>query len=450
MKRSVDTTVRLVLVALSVWVPAGAAPARAAEAGRPYTLPACVRVALANSAAAMNAARDLAIGRLQEDQARAEIYPQLSFNAEYRRLDEVEAFDLGGTSYEMGALDNYSGQAAVDQLVFSGGGVGAALRAAGLGRQLSGEAADAVDAQVVREVRLGFAAVLLARETLDVRASSLAQLEAHAAEAERKRKAGTVSAFDLLSARVRVANERPAVIAAHNAERVALLNLQRLLNLDGETFDIEGDLVLRPVRATLADLLVVASRLRPDLSRMETEVLLREQDTRATRSGTLPSVRAFFTYNGANSFTFAAFEDEWAWHWNAGVRLEWDFWDGGLTRARVDEKRLEWEKAGTRLDDLAAEVRVQVRAAYLETERAARSVEAGDAGVELAGQALEIARSRYEAGLGTHLEFLDSQLALSTARLGRLQALHDHVAAVARLEYACGLDMGALDEENLP
>ena len=53
-------------------------------------------------------------------------------------------------------------------------------------------------------------------------------------------------------------------------------------------------------------------------------------------------------------------------------------------------------------------------------------------------RSLDIARARYENGLATALDFADANLALSVARLTRLQALHDHMNALARLRQASG------------
>ena len=58
--------------------------------------------------------------------------------------------------------------------------------------------------------------------------------------------------------------------------------------------------------------------------------------------------------------------------------------------------------------------------------------------VELAEKSLEIAKVRYDNGLATYLDYTDANLALRTARLTRLQALHDHLNSLARLQQASG------------
>ncbi len=410
----------------------------------PYTLDRCIELGLERSAAALNAQRDREIGRTLIKQARAEAFPQISGSAIYTRLDEVQEIDFAGQNLSFGVLDNYSVVGKVEQLLYSGGRVRAAMRAAGLARDYYDNGAEYTRSTITRDVRFGFHAILLAREAVEVRREAVEQLEGHAANAEQKWQAGTVSEFDQLSAQVRVANERPALIAAETDYRMARLILRRLLRIEAEAFVVDGSLVLQPVRETLANLLACAVESRGDVRQMELQALLDQQQLDVAESGQLPSLRAFFTYNGANAYQFVEYEDDWEWHWNAGLSVDWTFWDGGLTAGLVRERELALAKTRTSLDDLARLVRMQVQAAYLEMERARKAIEAGAGNVALAQKALSIAETRFGAGLTTNLEYADSQLALRTAQLTRLQALHDHMNAVAELEYVCGLPHGAL------
>jgi len=83
-------------------------------------------------------------------------------------------------------------------------------------------------------------------------------------------------------------------------------------------------------------------------------------------------------------------------------------------------------------------VLLEVRQAYLALEHARELLAASGDSVALAERALAIARTRYETGLSTYIEFTDANLALSTARLVRAQALHDHAVALAQVAFACG------------
>lgn len=424
---------RLLFAGLLLWCSRG----WAAETNL-YTLADCIRIGLSRSAAARNAQRDRLISETLVTQARSEALPNVSASGNYTRLDEVEDVSVGDDSYQAGSLDNYSAALEVQQLLYSGGRVSAALRAARLARVHADLALQEVEGGLVRDIRAGFYGILLLRESVEVLKASVAQTGALLEQTRQKRERGTASEFDLLAAQVRLLNEEPELVRARNAYALALADFKRLVNLDAEAVELEGSLDLAAAGAPLDELQALAAESRPALARMKTEVLLMEQDVAATRAGLLPSLSASFSYNGANSYGFVSFQDQWQWHWNAGLTLSWDIWDGGLTRGAVREKQLEAEKMRTLVDDFADQVSLEVTRAFLDLQHAREAAAAGKGNVELAERALAIARTRYESGLGTYLEFTDANVALSRARLSYLQALHDSMAARAQLDYASG------------
>jgi outer membrane protein len=397
-----------------------------------------IRIGLDASEAMLNAYRDRAIALLRKQQAGAEASPQVSLAASYTRLDEVESFLFGEETVRLGTLDNYAVSARIDQLLYSGGRVRAALRAARALEDLAAWELDETRQALVRDIRLRFLDVLLARHVVHVREQSVEQLEALVLQTRQKYDRDAASEFDVLSAQVKLANEQPPLIRARNDHELAREAFRRLVNLGDAPFRIEGVLDFQPDHERLDTFLAEALASRPVLRIVQAQVRLLDEDVVAARSGLLPDIRTHFAYSGANAYEFAGFDDEWRWHWNAGLRLSWDLWDGGRTRRLVGEKRLERDKRQTDLDALRKTVALQVRRAYLAREHARQSVEASRDNVALAEKALDIAAVRYGNGLATRLEYTDANLSLNTARLALYGALRDHAAAGAELDYACG------------
>ena len=415
-------------------------PALAFGQAATYGLADCVRLGLAQSTVAANARRDQAIADAQFDQALSQALPSFSVSAGYTRLDELTAIDFGGgESQEFGTLDNYSVGAEVSQLLYSSGKVKAALRAAGTSKRYAEQVRAETDSGLVRDVRRAFYGILLARAAVEVNRESVAQLQQNAAQVKERLAHETASEFDHLTAQVRLANEEPALIAARNNLDLAMEDLRRRLGLDDAPFEIDGELAYAPVTVDLDALLAVALDSRPAIVGMQNLVKLRGEAVRSARADGLPEVRASARYDGANAYQFVSFEDEWEWHWQASLSLEWALWDGGLTRGVVREKRLDKEKTEADLEEMRRLVRLEVRSAWLEMRRAGDAVQAARGNVALAERALGIAKVRYEQGLATYLEFTDSNLALSRARLTWHTALHAHSVALADLQYACGV-----------
>lgn len=435
-------TRRVAAVTVGALLAAGAC--RAAEqagtdAVKVLDLAGSLRIAAENSAVLANARRDERIAASKVTQARAAALPNFAVNGTYTRLDEVEEISFEGESFEAGTLDNYSLSAEVTQLLYSGGQVSAALRAAHQTREWSEWERRDTEFSIRRQVREGFYDILLAREAVEVRREAVRQLEDVLKDVRGKFERGAASEFDLLRAQVSLANERPALIAARNEHELARESFRKLLGLGTDGFELEGELELVPLEIPLDELLSLAVLHRPVILAQGVLVELREEDVVAERAETRPSLSTFFSYNGAKPYGFVSYDDDWEWHWNAGLSLSWDVWDGGLTAGAVREKRLELEKSREDLEELRKAVALEVRQAYLDMLHARESVLSGEGNVELAEKALRIARARQESGLGTHLEFTDANVALRTATLSHLRALHAHSVALAKLEYACGL-----------
>ncbi len=408
------------------------------EASKPvFTLRECVEIGLREAASARNAERDERIAGTRIGQVRAQLLPELKARGGYTRLDEVAATEFGGERWEMGREDNYTAGLEASQLLYSGGSVGAALKAAKLYREAAQTQVRGVENELIRDIRVGFNDILLADEQVRVQEASLAQLEDLRKQAEIRFRQETASEFEVLTARVKVVNERPLLILARKRAELARATFRSLVHLEPVEFELAGELVFEASERTLEEWQERGREERPELQELRKWLGMREAEIRAEQGGYLPEIRAFANYEGSNPESGSA-REEWEWGWNAGVTLEWDLFDGALRKNRIAEKRLELEKARETLADTERQVALEIQSHHLDLEQAAETVAAGAETVALAEKGLEIARARYENGLATSLDYADANLALSTARVTRLLALHEHMNAMARLEQASG------------
>jgi len=418
------------------WALASAAPA--ADAPATWTLGQCLRYGLEHGLSARQARLDVQVSEATIDQAWAAVFPRVETSARYTRLDRTETIEFGDMKQEIGTLDNYSAQVSVEQLAYSGGRVGAGLRAARLTREWASGNQEDAEARLIRDIRAAFHQVTLLRESVDVRKATVGHLAALAAQAEARSRSGTGSELEALSAKVRLGNEQPELLRASNAVATAAAHFARLLGWEGAPLTLAGDGGEESPQRPAGDYVAAAVRRRSSLASLDRIVRLREADVMATRSGTKPEVRLGATGSGANSQGFSSLSDDWQWRWNAWLGVSWTLWDGGLTKASVKARRLEVEKARLTLDEAVRLVKLEVRTAHDEARRAAQAVEAALSNVALAERAMTIAQSRYEAGLATYLEVTDANVALSAARLSCLAARRDLAVAAADLDYACG------------
>jgi outer membrane protein TolC len=105
-----------------------------------------------------------------------------------------------------------------------------------------------------------------------------------------------------------------------------------------------------------------------------------------------------------------------------------------LKKAKAEElKALAMEK------DVEQNIRNEVHKAWLNRATAQEQVAVTEKSVSQAEEGLRIVRERYKSGLTIITELLNSETALSRARLERLQARYDYQMARAELRWAAGI-----------
>ena len=92
---------------------------------------------------------------------------------------------------------------------------------------------------------------------------------------------------------------------------------------------------------------------------------------------------------------------------------------------------------------MADNVRLEVEQAYDQLVRAKKSLDIQKETIAQAEEGLKIANLRYEQGVGTQLEVLAAQSALTNARNSLAQALFFFRTSKAQLKKATTVDIGA-------
>ena len=404
-----------------------------------YSLEDCIALGLQRSLDLSNARRGELLAVEKVRQVRARALPSLDASSSFTRLDEVPTFP--GMEEPFGREDNYAAGVEASQLLYSGGGVRAALRAARDYRAFASEDTRRQQAELIRDIRQAFYEALYAEKAVEVAEASVQQLSDFEQQARTRYQNAAASEYDRLTAQVNLANERPRLVQARNRYELVMAALKDLILADGDDFVIEGELEYRPVDFTYEGLIETAARNRPELRQAQLNVQMREENIRVARSDYRPEIRAFANYKGTNPGDEDPSADDWEWGWNAGLSASWNIMDGGLKKAEFRTAELQRDIAVAEQENLRCAIRLEIRNAFLTLKHAEEVVLSTRETVALAEKALQIARIRYDEGLATHLEFADSNLSLNNAKLYHLMALKSHQQALAALDHACGTDL---------
>lgn len=334
-------------------------------------------------------------------------------------------------------LSNHQSRLMVEQVIFDGRQTSRGVEAARFTRQIAGEHTRRSQSDVILNVLRTYFGVALAEENLEVARQSRGSAQADLDRAESIYRSGRSTQADVLAVRVHLAAMREQEIRAANDLAVARAALNDAL---GVSLDRELELTTPLESYATVDetgfeeYRHLASTNRPELRQAELAQRLSRTQQQIARSAYLPQVvfqgvveadrQNFFVKGGAN--------------WLTGVTLRWNLWNGGETKARVEQARFTESRAEALRKHTDSAIQLELRKAYLDLNAAAQRVEVASTAATEAQEANRIVQNRHQAGLTTVTELLRSETALTAASTRRLVAIYDYRVAAAALEYATG------------
>jgi len=396
-----------------------------------------IRQARANTAAA----------GARANQALAPLLPQLSATAGYQRTTANaitrpgapsvgSAGSLGTAHSKFDTFNSYSDSINVSQLVFDFGSQPNRWRSAQAQADAQAATERATALQVDFNVRAAYFAARANRALAQVARENLDNLVKHLQQIEGFVQAGTRAEIDLVQARADTANGRVTLINAENAYETSKLNLNAAMGVQGPTdYDVE-DRAEPPVPGEdggLDALLEEANRARPEVQSLEDQIRAEQLTIRAIEGQYAPSLSATlgFQQGGARL-------DNLGWNAAAGLSLSWNIFQGGLTRAQVNEAEANVIAAVAQLDLQRLTIRSDVDGARLAVRAAKESLSATQEALVNARERLRLAEERYQVGVGSAIELGDAQVALTQAAAQVVQANDQLSTARAQLLRALG------------
>lgn len=402
-----------------------------------------VNVALARNLELRSAflGRDEAEGAILTARARA--LPEVGLGAGFER----DLSDPGDSP------ETYSATASVVQPLWRSGAITAGLRYAEFYAESVDEAIRQKAQETIETVFRDYLSVLLGQRMVEVYRGSSEVAERMLDTAEKKRKVGTASDYEVLRAGVEVASSRAALIREQNALETARISLLHHMGIHQDSaIELTGELVYDEERHDPEALLALAMLHRPDLLRADAAVRLAEENLRLEKSAYGPSADFFVSGRVADSDPNDPAAGGWGDDWSAGLRLSFTLYDGLERRGKViqAESRLRQAQAALRNAEEAA--RVEIVRALLDVRDAAELYRSQEKNIDLAREALRMIESGNRVGKNTQIEVLDARSALTEAMGLYYKAIHGHLLArleVRRVAGTLGFDASSVVPADL-
>jgi len=391
---------------------------------------------------------DRANARIMEAVAGA--LPQITGGVTYLRNWEIPTgvfqMDNEVVRFKFGTENNFTAGITLNQPLYSGGRTLTALKIASLAKKLVRHSIRQATQDLKFQVYNTFYGTLLAQDVLQVNLESLRLAEDNLDQVQKMYDQGVSAEFDLLRARVAVANLQPAVIKARNDAKIAMDALKNMLGIElGMAVDLVADFdssnfILPPVDRETAEQELLKNR--PELNMSELNTSINKKLITMASSGYKPVLNFSTSLQYQRQFDRGGvFDRSWDRSINSVVSLQIPIFDSWRTPSQVKQAKVEYTQS--RLQDQAVRKAMildfeQSMGRYLESRN--RLAAQGDA-VELARRGLAIANVRFESGVGTQLEVADARLSLSVAEINRASAYHDLAISYAALLRSLGRDI---------
>jgi outer membrane protein len=298
--------------------------------------------------------------------------------------------------------------------------------------------------QLIATVKTQFYQIVVNRELIKVNEESVHLLETQLKDQQNRFEAGTVPRFNVLQAEVALYNQLPLLITAQNNYRISKLTLAKTLGLDfqprrGEnpSLEVVGEMPYAPRTIALASAIEMGKERRPFLKQARANVLNQLQQVRAAAGQWLPTI----TTTGGGEWISSPVNSSWhdiSKGWLAEVQGSLPIWDSGEIAGQVVQQRALLSEAKNTYDDDVRQVELEIQQAYSNLLQNRELIQSQEKNVELADEALRLAKARLDAGAGVQLDVLNAQVQLLTAQSTRLQALFGYNSSLAEFDRATG------------
>jgi outer membrane protein TolC len=254
-------------------------------------------------------------------------------------------------------------------------------------------------------------------------------------DAQLQEKAGVGTKFDILRAEVQLATATQDLENSKSQQATARKKIAQVLSVDENTEYKAADSV-RELGAwgyKLEDSIVLAFKNRPELKQQLVRRNISEQQQFVASAADSPQVNLVANYNLSKSIsTSLAGQDSYS----LGAQLSWNFWDGGAAGARSSQQKVAQEISENQFTSVRNQVRFEVEQAFNSLGSSKKNIATSTQALKQADESLKLARLRFQAGVGTQTDVIQSQTELARARGNRINAIINYNRSLSSLRTA--------------
>jgi outer membrane protein len=409
-----------------------------ASAPLALTLEKCLELAAANNQDLKATTQNLVIAKEKVKIAEGGLLPSADYQFGYTKLDDKPVV-MREPVFIKGDDQSFSGKLSATYPLYTGGKLQNAVKISLIELEMARADEAKARQKLTCDVKDAFYKIWLAEEQLKVAQSSYQNLNRHVDQVEKHYKAGATSKFELLRAEVQRDTLKPQVIKAENGVSLAKLALATLIGLKKEQpfavdFDIHKVALPDSPAVSFDDSLNRAYSNRPELKQVQFGAEAAKVQEDLAEAHNKPNVSLVGTYDGNGSELNPG---SWDRKLSLSIAVQGNFYKG-TNKPEINKAKAQTELYVIKEAGLKDAIRLEVDQVLQSLKESLETAKANQANIELAKESLRLTEVRFDAGMATTMDIMDSQLALDKALTGYYSNLADYLAAQAKLALVTG------------
>ena len=341
-----------------------------------------------------------------------------------------------GVSYTSGLGVNFS------QMIFDGSFF-VGLRAAQTLKQLTEYDLNKTENDVIENVKKAYFGVLVNEVRISLAEANLSRIDSLLKETQALNEAGFAEKIDVSRIQVQRNNTFTQLERAKTSLQVSkeLLKLQMGLPMEMEIYVAENLRDLNP-EDQLIQLLAEEGTNRVELDQLNTQLELTQLDLKNNTVQYMPTIDFVgnIRRNGAGNEFGTVFDgNNWFGSSLIGVSMNIPIFDGLSKSARIQKNRVQINQLENQRFFLNESFKNEIFTAKVNLKNDLNILQVQTENLKLAQEVYDIARIKYQEGVGSNLEVVQADSDLIEAEFNYLSALYDGLISKVNLEKALGL-----------
>jgi outer membrane protein len=295
----------------------------------------------------------------------------------------------------------------------------------------------AMEDSVKSNVFRSYYSVLIAEKRKKFIDDGVSRLEKLSKDQQQLYKNGFAERLDIDRTEVSLNNLRSTQVQINNLIYIGYASLKYAVGLSQkDTLELSDTLSIDFVKRDILDTLGFKYDDRNEIKILNTVKELQQLDLKRYKLNYFPTVSAYWNFSGnalRKSASYFNFKEPWYQTNVAGLNVGVPIFDGLQRSNRVKQAKFELEKTNNNVENLQRVIDFQREAAYNVFKNSITTLDVQERNMTLAEKVYNTTKKKYEQGLGSNFDVLQTNQSYEDAQSNFFQALYD--AVIAKIGY---------------